>query len=388
VITVYGNKKLDTALHFTYLKSYGGKEIKRHVMIKRDELVSGKWFYLRAPKVFLEKILPRLTHRLGDLAEIRFGNKTGANEFFYMKDVSHLYEADYLSDREKFEDWGIKAKTRVDLEKEGLTYIENEGGERFVIDKKDVTPVVRSPTEFESYIIKDVPSLLFKPVPANKPGAYSTKYIKWGEKQDVVIKKGKKKGTVIRGYQNLTTIKSHRPYWFNVPELDPSHIIPNRFIHERHFTSLAKTKVLASDACASVYPKRIKAVNLWLYMNSTLFYLTEELYGMRMGGGSLEILAGEYENFPAFDLQNLNADDGLVSLLDRKPLKYDEESKNPQRRNLDLFILKTMGFDNPEKLLDDMYVAFVEVVGDRLVKGGCQQGKTGTDQFKNEDDDK
>mgnify|MGYP001131210733 CR=1 FL=1 len=388
VITVYSNKKLDTPVHFTYLESYGGKEIKRYVMLKRDELVPGKWFYLRAPRIFLEKILPRLTYRLGLLADIRRGPTSGVNEFFYLKDITHLYEADYLGDPKKFEEWEVSAKTKSDLEKLNLIYVENEGGARFVIDRKDVTAAIRSPTDLESYIIRDVPSLVFKPKPPTKPGVYSMKYIKWGEKQQITVKKGKKKGSIIRGYHNLTTTKAHRPYWFNIPDVEPSHIIPNRFIHERHFTSFSRNKVLASDACALVYPKRNKAINFWLYMNSTIFYLTEELYGMRMGGGSLEILAGEYENFPAFDLQNFNADDGLVSLLDRKPLKYDEESKNPQRRNLDLFILKTMGFDNPEKLLDDMYVAFVEVVEDRLVKGGRQQGKTGADQLKNEDDDK
>jgi len=370
VITVFGYKKMDTPAQFTYLESYGGKELRRHVAIKRNELVPGKWFYLRAPKIFLEKILPRLTSQFGTLADIRFGTKTGANEFFYMKDVSHLYQSDFLSDPKKFEEWGVKAKTKVDLEKQGLVYIQNEGGERFVIDKKDVTPVIRSPTEHESYIIKSVPSLLFKPDPENKPGVYSMRYIRWGEKQDVEIKKGKKKGTVIRGYHNLTTIKAHRPYWFNAPDLEPCHIIPNRFIRERHFTSLAKSKVLASDACALVYPKHNKAINLWLYMNSTIFYLTEELYGMRMGGGgaALEILAGEYQNFPVFDIYSVEVANSLVSLLDRKAMKYHEEIENQERRKLDLFILKSMDFDNPEKVLEELYAAFLEVVKDRLIK--------------------
>jgi len=372
VITVYSSRKLDAPVRFTYLESYARSEVRRNLEIKRNELTPGKWFYIRAPKIFLEKILPKLSCKLGDLADVRFGNKTGANEFFYMKDVSHFYEPDFLSDPKRFENLGVKAKTKADLEKQGLIYIENEGGEKFVIDRKDVTSVVRSPTELESYVIKSASSLLFKPTPANKPGVYSMKYIKWGEKQDVEIKKGKKKGNIIRGYQNLTTIKGHRPYWFNVPDLEPAYIIPNRFIHERHFTSMAKTEVLASDACALVYPKHNKAINLWLYMNSTVFYLTEELYGMRMGGGTLEILAGEYQNFPAFPVQSVAMDDSMLSLLDREPLKYDEELQSPQRRNLDIFILKAMGFESPEKLLSDLYAAFMEVVEDRLVKAGRQ----------------
>ena len=386
VITVYSKKRVDKPMRFTYLESYGGKEVRRHVEIKRSELAPGKWFYLRAPKVFLEKIMPKLTHQLGCLAEVRFGTKTGANEFFYMKDVSHVYEADYLSDPKRFKNWGVNARTKTELEKQGLIYIENEGGQRFVVDKKDVTKVIRSPTELDSYIIKEIPSLLFKPDPPNKPGPYSMKYIKWGEKQDVMIKKGKKKGAVIKGYKNLTTIQSHRPNWFNVPDLGPSHIIPNRFLHERHFTSFSKNRVLASDACALIYPKYNKAEKLWLYMNSTIFYLTEELYGMRMGGGSLEILAGEYENFPAFDLQKVDIDDKIISLLDRKPLKYDEEIRNKNRRALDVFILKKMGFEDLDKLLEELYAAFVEVVNDRLVKAGRQRSEY-SDDANNEEDE-
>jgi len=105
-------------------------------------------------------------------------------------------------------------------------------------------------------------------------------------------------------------------------------------------------------------------------MNSTIFYLTEELYGMRMGGGgaALEILAGEYQNFPVFDIFSVEVDNNLVSLLDRKAMKYHEEIENQERRKLDLFILKSIGFDNPEKMLVKLYDAFLDAVKDRLVK--------------------
>ena len=370
VITIYSKMKKSEIISFTYIESYGKKEIKRHVEIKKNKLTPGKWFFLRAPAVFLEKMLPKLTQRLGHLADIRRGPTSGVNEFFYVKDVSQSYEGDYLNNPKRFSEIGLNLSNKNILEKQELIYIENEGGTRFVINKKDIIPAIRSPTDLESYIIRNIPSFLFKPAPANKPGEYSMKYIKWAEKQDVTVKKGKSKGTIIKGYNNLTTTKAHRPYWYNIQEVKPAQIIPNRFIHERHFTSFSKTKVLASDACALVYPKHNNAMSLWLYMNSTIFYLTEELYGMRMGGGSLEILAGEYENFPVFDLQTIEIDDHLLSLLDRKPLKYDEEIKNPQRRILDLLILKKMGFETPEELIEELYSAFVEVVNDRLIKSG------------------
>lgn len=50
--------------------------------------------YLRAPDIYftiLEKGRDKLV-RLGDIAEVRFGIKTGANEFFYLEDVTEKVE--------------------------------------------------------------------------------------------------------------------------------------------------------------------------------------------------------------------------------------------------------------------------------------------------------
>ena len=53
--------------------------------------------YLRAPDIYwtiLEKGKDKLV-RLGDVAEVRFGIKTGANKFFYLDD-------------QKIQEWGIE----------------------------------------------------------------------------------------------------------------------------------------------------------------------------------------------------------------------------------------------------------------------------------------
>jgi hypothetical protein len=61
--------------------------------------IGNKWGgkYLRALEIFftiLEKGKDKLV-RLGDIAEVKFGIKTGANEFFYLDD-------------EKIKKWGIE----------------------------------------------------------------------------------------------------------------------------------------------------------------------------------------------------------------------------------------------------------------------------------------
>ena len=63
---------------------------------KTGAYTGNKWGgkYLRAPEIYwkiLEKGKGKLV-RLGNIAEIRFGIKTGANEFFYVEDVTDLIE--------------------------------------------------------------------------------------------------------------------------------------------------------------------------------------------------------------------------------------------------------------------------------------------------------
>jgi hypothetical protein len=63
---------------------------------KTGQYIGNKWGgkYLRAPEIYwkiLEKGKGKLV-RLGDVAEVRFGIKTGANEFFYVEDVTDKIE--------------------------------------------------------------------------------------------------------------------------------------------------------------------------------------------------------------------------------------------------------------------------------------------------------
>jgi len=63
---------------------------------KTGQYTGNKWGgkYLRAPEIYwkiLEKGKGKLV-KLGDIAEVRFGIKTGANEFFYVEDVTDKIE--------------------------------------------------------------------------------------------------------------------------------------------------------------------------------------------------------------------------------------------------------------------------------------------------------
>jgi hypothetical protein len=354
VITVLKKDKLpdDHPIQFIYLSKYGGDEVINHKSIPRGQLSPGKWYYLRAPKIFEEKLLPKLNHRLRDFADIKRGFTTGANEFFYMKDITHLYEADYLANPKKFEEWGVKAKTGKELLGQGLIYIENEGGERFVVDRKDVVPIIKSPKEITSYSIGR-PKLLC--LYTKNPGKFTYKYIEWGVKQ---------------GLHKKPTCKSRNP-WFKLPDLEPAHLLFPMFVMARFFFGFSSDPVVCDNMLYTVYPKSNKT-NFWLYINSTIFYLTAELYSLRMGGGALALKVNFYEDMPVPNLKELNVSFPAEKLLKRTPLPYYDEVKQLDRRELDKAVLRALGFPEHEldTLVDELHKAFVWVVEDRLIKAG------------------
>jgi hypothetical protein len=364
-IVVYSKEKRVTPLVFTYLESYAGRAVRRNTEIRRDHLKPGKWFYIRAPKIFLERVSPKLDHRLWEFAEPKRGFTTGANAFFYMKDVGHLYEADYLSDQKKFEQWKVHADSKKLLDQQGLIYVENENGERFVIDKKDVVPIVRSPREVEKYSIGNLTTLcLF----TASPGKFTSKYIKWGENQTVQVR-AKNRTWTVKGYNNLETLKVKKP-WFKLADLEPSRVLLMKSLMDRLYNPYSETPIVCDQRLyiLNVRSARTNPKALAMYLNSVVFLLTIELFCRRLGGGASDMSVDDYRIIPVPDLEKLKIDYDPDELLKREPQKYLDEIKQKDRVALDTAVLKAMGFSDYDKLLSELYSAFIEVVEDRLVK--------------------
>ncbi len=356
VITVLRKEKLPGGhpIQFIYLSKYGRDEVINYKSIPRNTLNPGKWYYLRAPKIFEDVLLPKLTHKLKDFAEIRFGIKTGANEFFYMKDVTHLYEADYLANPKKFEEWGVKAKTAKELQQQGLIYIENEAGERFVINKNDVSPILRSPEEIHEYMLSQVKTLCLY---TRNPDLFTTKYIKKYERD---------------GIHNRPTLRNRSPWW-KLPELEPTKIILIKSFHDVIYEPICPKSILVDQRSYIFKPNKLKSLEeVWKYLNSTIFYLTIELYCNRLGGGASDIRVEDYKEMPAPDLTHLHIEFDTRKLWNRKPLPYNEEVRQADRRELDKAVLRALGFPQSklDTMVDELHRAFVWVVEDRLIKSG------------------
>ncbi|MBU1298902.1 MAG: Eco57I restriction-modification methylase domain-containing protein, partial [Bacteroidetes bacterium] len=142
-----------------------------------DEYTGDKWGgkYLRAPDIFftiLEKGKDKLV-RLGDIAEVRRGFTTGANEFFYLDD-------------EKIAEWEI--------------------------EKEFLKPVIKSPRESKTIRI-DTSSLESKILICHKEKSELKKtsllkYIEWGEKQKT------KDGVKLCEVPSV----SGRKFWYEIQE--------------------------------------------------------------------------------------------------------------------------------------------------------------------------
>ena len=358
IIFVYGSETDNSkTTDFIYLESYSSLSVRNHVVFQRKDLKPGKWFYLRAPKMFMEKIYPKLTHKLGDFAEIKFGIKTGANDFFYMKDVSASYEADYLANTKRFEEWGVSARNEKELKEKGLIYIENEGGNRFVINRSDTKPLVRTTKELKTYTIREMNKLcLYTKI----PGEETQKYIKWGQEQSIKVR-GKKDPVI--GYNNVPSV-SGRKNWYSLNDLEPVNMILPMYVMDRFFVPKSNEPVICDHTLYTIKSK-VKAIES--YLNSTLFYTTMELYLRRLGGGGGvgEIMVDDYEQMPVPDLQKINLT-AINGVFERSVKRYFEEIKMEDRRELDKFIITSLGIKDYQ--LDELYSEFVNLVDDRLIK--------------------
>ena len=355
VITLYGNDMQNGPVDFTYLESYVSRSVVRRVSMERTDLKPGKWFYLRAPRLFMEKIYPKLTHKLGDFADIKFGIKTGANDFFYMKDVSSQYESDYLANPREFEEWGVNAKNEKELKEQGLIYIENEGGNRFVIDTPDTKPLVRTTKDLRRYKIDKVERLCLY---TKTPGVMTQKYIEWGRKQPVNIR-GRKEPVI--GYNNVPSV-SGRKNWYSLNDLEPTNIILPMYVMDRFFIPSSDKPVICDH---TLYTIKSNIKGIVKYLNSTIFYMTMELYLRRLGGGVGEIMVDDYERMPVPDLSQIDLTRIYVA-LNRDVKRYFEEVRANDRKKLDSELMNLLGItDFP---LDEFYNEFIELVEDRLIK--------------------
>jgi hypothetical protein len=305
-----------------------GKPTKsRGPLIKTARYEANKWGgkYLRAPEIFftiLEKGKGKLV-RLGDIAEVRRGFTTGANEFFYLDD-------------ETIRHWGI--------------------------EKEFLKPVIKSPRECRSIVIKPE-DLKFKIFMCHKDkaelkGTAALEYIKWGESQKFHLR------PTCRG----------RERWWDLGARAIPPVVFNKGVNDRHFVSVNVPRALCDQQIYEVHVHGESNVGtLASCLNSTITALFSEMEGRRnFGEGVLWIAIYEAAKLPTLSTSVLRADAQRV-LADRfdemsrrlvKPI-FDEVLQ-PDRRALDEVVFEVLGLTAGER--EAVYDALVSLVRARLEK--------------------
>ena len=245
-----------------------GRRARQMAAVERRPYAGNKWGgkYLRAPDIFftiLEKGKGKLV-RLGDIAEVRRGFTTGANEFFYLepvgrtvKEVAELREKDPM----------------------GPVRVRNGAGWEGEIEAGWLRPVIKSPREIRTLRVRleDLRYLVFmppeevreaieqgrKPPLARYPKAAA--YIRWGEKQ---------------GYPRRSTCASRRWWWDLGTGINDEVIFPERH-QQRFFIAHNPSRVCLNKSFYGIKGDEMIAAIL----ASVFAHLTAEMIGRTPGGG-------------------------------------------------------------------------------------------------------
>ena len=332
----------------------------REIKFEPEDLtyIGNKWGgkYLRAPEIYfkiLEKGKGKLV-RLGDIAEVKFGIKTGANEFFYLKPV------------------GMTVKEVVEIaEKDPYTLIrvQNSAGWEGEIEAEFLKPVVKSPRELKTIVVRleDLNYLVFMCHKSKKElkETKALEYIKWGEKQ---------------GYNNRPTCRG-REKWWDLGEWEYPDMIWSDAYNDRFATTCIKGKIFADKRFFYIYP--INAQNFKgckIYLNTTIIPLFIEVEGIsNLGEGviytnvywlkRLPVLNDSTTKAYAEDLLRTKKVESIFTELGfdpNKPIREQKPNPLPDRKALDDIIFDALGLTEEER--KEVYWSVAELVKNRLEK--------------------
>ena len=284
-----------------------------------NKYAGDKWGgkYLRAPDIYhhiLEKHSDKLV-KLGNIATVRFGIKTGANKFFYLTpDIIKKYE----------------------------------------IEPEFCLPVMTTPQESRSILLDPatLPKRLFM-CHKDKTALKNTgalEYIAWGERQ---------------GYHRRTSVKA-RHRWYDLGEREKVYLGMNKFVDTTARTFLFSGGLLFTDnfQVMTNHP-RTPTNQFAASLNSTLFQLMLNAESRtNFGEGVPEIQTYETSNLSIANpllLQNLEASSFGGA-------DWDVLSPSAGRWQIDGVVFDVLGLTAGERAA--VYEGVMELVGNRKQKAG------------------
>jgi len=268
-------------------------------------------------------------------------------------------------------------KSLKEIKEAGLRIVRNtKTGDYWLIEKEFLKPVIKSPRECKSILIKPE-DLKYKVLMVHKSkkelkGKKVLDYIEWGEKQKL---------------QKRPTIKS-RNRWYDLGEWKISKNVLPMFERARKYSFYNKS-CYVDAALYWVYSKDQLDENiLCLLLNSTLFGLWKELMARPPeggGGGPIQMKAYHYEEMLVIKLELLKKfEEKLKNIFNSfirrkiksiftelgfdpsKPIREQEPNPLPDRKALDDIVFDALGLTEEER--KEVYWSVAELVKNRLEK--------------------
>ena len=296
------------------------KTNRQRVALKTRHYEGEKWGgkYLRAPDIYwtiVERCGDKLI-RLGQIADVRFGIKTGANEFFYPK-------PDVL------QEWDV--------------------------EKRFLKPVILRPADILTpEVTRDqLDDVLFlADVPRNElHGTNAEKYVRWGEK---------------RGFHETASCAARGQHWYRLEARDPAALVMPIVNKMRLVLGINQGKAQISDNCVEIRPhKDIHPLLVAALMLGSFNYLLRHTEG-RSYGRMIKVQTYEAERLLIHDPRSLSSSECTCLLRALEQLKAQpfqwlaKELETPARKALDEAWLVIHGFSSePERsaALRDIHAA-------------------------------
>ena len=305
---------------------------KTHQSLLAHERAAGtngdKWGgkYLRAPDIYhhiLNDYGDKLV-RLGDVATVRFGIKTGANDFFYPTP-------------ERIAEFGI--------------------------EDKFLAPLMSSPRQESSLTIarEKLASKVFvcHDDKAALDGTNAWRYIEWGEEQEV---------------HSIKSVASRKP-WYSLPETNGSLALGCK-IRNTARTLLNPDGCQLDKAFYGITPEQGTEKKLCAALNSTLGILMLEVESNALGRGLLEIAVFQANNLQIVNPQLLPEPSASVF----NAADWDVLTPSAARRHIDDAVYDALGLTAGER--DAVYAGVRELVENRRRRARSVSGAadaTGTE---------
>ena len=252
------------------------------------------------------------------MAEVRFGIKTGANDFFYLN-------------AEQIQEWEI--------------------------EDEFLKPVIKSPRECKSILI-DPSQLKFKLFMCGKDkadlaGTAALEYIKWGEAQ---------------GFDQRPSCRS-RARWWDLGVRQIPTLAFNYLISSTARTLYALDGCYTSDNFQEIHTDSDLKLRLCASLNSSLFQLMVNMAGRsNFGGGLLKLQTYEVSELLCLDPKTISFEDEAIFTSS----SWDTLDPSNDRRTLDTIIFDLLNLTQGER--DGVYEGVVGLVEARLNKAKSLKG--------------